>query len=97
MKKIVLALGLFGFATVLFAQQAPVKDNYPYHTLSKEVQKIQYKDVEYTPAEIKAGDPALTSGKAVQQRTEVKDRNVAVVTKGYPTWTISKGIARRNK
>jgi len=95
MKKISIIL-LFAVA-LPFVGSAQTKDNYPYWTISKDVQRIQYKNVELLPAKITTGNTAWNISKGVAQATASKDANVGkVTTSGYPTWTISKGVARMN-
>jgi hypothetical protein len=83
-----------GFQAV--AQTATEKSNYPYHTISKDVQKIQFKNVEHVPAKITMTSPAMTQTKGTAQilaKNEGTERKMVRV--GYPAWTISKGVARR--
>lgn len=97
MKKIGLILLLAGVATLTYGQDTPVrKDNYPYWAISKGVQKMQFKDVTFAPAKVSVGDVAVTSSKGVNriQAASTTDRTAVVRTTGYPTWTISKGVAR---
>ena len=99
MKKLMLVLGFAGFTSLLFAQDEVKKDNYPYHTLTKKVQKRQYRNVEYTPAEIIVGEPSHVVGKSVHKRADATadGRQATVALTGYPKWVISKGVARRGK
>jgi len=78
------------------AQSEERTDNYPYWTISKDVQRIQYRDVVFVPAKITTG--AWNVSKGVQQlavnRAPKSTGQVSMT--GYPSWTISKGVARMN-
>jgi hypothetical protein len=93
MKKVMIMV-LFAFGvTGAIAQTTPSQN--PDWTISKGVQRMQYKDVKYIPVRIEAGDVALVSSKGIHQ--QVAQQNVKrgrVGMTGYPSWTISKGAAR---
>jgi hypothetical protein len=93
MKKLSIVVLLVGFGLAATAQSNPRKDNYPYWTISKDVAKLQFKNVEYLPAKILVGDPAWTIAK-IYTPASAKTSRGKVVTSGYPTWMISKGAAR---
>lgn len=78
------------------AQTKERTDSYPYWTISKDVQRMQYKDVVFVPAKITTGDLAQNVSKGVHQLSANRDTNVTgkVAMTGYPAWTISKGVAR---
>lgn len=95
MKKLTLVFFFAGItAMVANAQDAP-KSSYPYWTISKDVQRMQYKNTIFTPAVISTGD-AVPVSKGVQQlqANKTSRRKDMISTNGYPTWTISKGAAR---
>lgn len=97
MKKIGLILFLAAATTLTYGQDTEArKDNYPYWTISKGVQKMKYADVTFAPAKVTVGDAALTTSKGVNkiQAANATKRTAVVRTSGYPTWTISKGVAR---
>ena len=79
------------------SQASNEKSNYPYSTISKEVHKIQYKNVKHVPAKITMVSPSLVQSKGTAQllNKNVKSENRKLVRVGYPAWTISKGVARR--
>ena len=93
---ILLFSAVLPFAAI--AQSKPNTDNYPYWTISKDVQRIQYKDVAFVPAKITTGDIAWNISKGVQQRQVGQQQQPTgkVRTTGYPSWIISKGAARLN-
>ena len=91
----VIIIFFLGFGAM--AQSSREKSNYPYHTISKAVQKIQFKNVEHVPAKITMVSPVTTQIKGTAQiltKNEVAV-NRKLVRVGYPAWTISKGVARR--
>jgi hypothetical protein len=97
MKKLGLVIILItGVALAAQAQNTDKTDNYPYWTVSKDVQRIQFRDVRFVPAKITTGDVAWNVSKGVQQmnaRRSARQTGVVAMT-GYPSWTISKGVAR---
>ena len=76
------------------AQDGRVRqENYPYWAISKDVQRIQYRDVTFAPAKITTGTGGWVVSKGVQRKA---DGSQGTVTKtGYPSWIISKGAARK--
>lgn len=96
MKKLTLVVFFTSLLAVTAnAQDAPRSSSYPYWTISKDVQRMQYKNTILTPAVISTGD-ALPVSKGVQQLQANKTprRKGMISTNGYPAWTISKGVAR---
>lgn len=85
-------------STTLATQAQEVKsDSWPYWTVSKDVQRLRAKNVEYKPAEIRSGnaDWAIAKGvHRVKQAPQTTPGGRQVAMTGYPTWTISKGVAR---
>ncbi|HEY3406206.1 MAG TPA: hypothetical protein VGK59_22620 [Ohtaekwangia sp.] len=95
MKKLSIIFFLTG--SLAFAAQAQDgkarQDNYPYWTISKDVQRIPYGNVTFVPAKITTGTGGWVISKGVQRKPEEAQ---GVVTKsGYPSWIISKGAARK--
>ena len=80
------------------AQSNERTDSYPYWTISKDVQRMQYKDVAFVPAKIATGGTAWSISKGVQQLSANREQKSTgqVRMTGYPSWTISKGVARMN-
>jgi hypothetical protein len=77
------------------AQEANIKkDTYPVWTISKGVQRLQFKDMSFVPAKIALGDVAFVASKDVHKKS-IEKRSGFVATNGYPTWAISKGVARQ--
>ena len=104
MKKLMACLCLTaGFALTTFAQEREItRETYPYHTISKGVQQLQFKNTTYVPAKITTGDLATVSGKGVNKFSTRRSNDfTAVQMTGTPSWVISKGVARmqyeRNK
>lgn len=96
MKKVTLVLFFASLMAVAAnAQDAPRSSSYPYWTISKDVQRMAYKNTILTPAVISTGDVVPVS-KGVQQLqvNNTPRRKGMVSTNGYPAWTISKGAAR---
>jgi hypothetical protein len=97
MKKIIAGLYLIaGVSLNVFAQEGKTKTNYPYHLISKDVQRLQFRNYEFVPARISTGDLATLSSKGVNQINAKKatQQTGTVVTGGTPSWVISKGMAR---
>lgn len=80
------------------AQSTERTDSYPYWTISKDVQRMQYRNVAFVPAKITTGDAAWSISKGVQQLSTKGDQTLTgqVRMTGYPSWIISKGVARMN-
>lgn len=96
MKTAAFILAFFLVTAVSAQAQETRKDNWPYWTLSKGVQKIQHRNVTFAQPNIKTGngDWAISKGVA-KMNAQKSDKPVGtVVLGGYPTWTISKGVAR---
>ena len=89
---------LVGFFAVEAMAQTTKKSNYPYYTISKEVARLQFKNIEHVPAKITLVSPVLTQSKGSTQllaKKEELSKERVLVRFGYPAWTISKGVARR--
>jgi hypothetical protein len=96
MKKI-LALAVLMSAVVFGAQAQRSTSTYPHWTISKEIQKQQFRNVIYTPSVLTTSSDARVASKgivAVQNRgTAVRTGRVS--TGGTPSFVISKGVARK--
>lgn len=98
MKRILAGICLVaGFSFAAVAQENAAKsETYPYHTISKDVQRLQFRNVEFTPARITTGDLLTVSSKGVSRisasRSAATPSNVQL--KGMPSHVISKGVAR---
>ena len=91
MKKSIL---LIAFSIVSLGAVAQ-SESYPFWTISKDVQKIQFRNSLYTPAEIKTGTTLpYVKGVAVLQNREAAKSSVAVRMDGIPSSVIQKGVAR---
>ena len=95
-KKMTLSmLMLFGLALAAYAQRV---EKYPVWTNSKDVQKIQFKNSQYTPAAVSTTDLVSLSSKGIS-RVGYKSSPTSssqVQMTGMPSSVISKGIARMN-
>ena len=97
MKKIIAFLFLCFVAAGTFAQDNPVrKSNYPYWTISKDVQRMQYSNVEYTPATIVTGNSTthLSKGISLASVRRSSEATGTIKMTGMPSSVISKGVAR---
>jgi hypothetical protein len=95
MKKLGLILLFAGFGDIVAnAQETPKKTNYPFWTISKDVQRLQFKNSIYVPSIIRTGDVPVSKGIQQLHVSRSPKRTGTVAMTGYPTWTISKGVAR---
>lgn len=89
-----LIVGFLGFNAT--AQNSNKKSNYPYYTISKEAARLPFKNIEHVPAKITLVSPAVTQSKGnVKNLMKVESEERKVTRVGYPAWTISKAVARR--
>ena len=99
MKKLSFVVLLAAFAAISANAQETTQrsDNYPYWTISKGVQRLAYKDVNFLPAKITTGNGAWAVSKGVARLTaeQAPASGARVAMSGYPAWTISKGVARQ--
>jgi hypothetical protein len=94
MKKMIFTLSLMIAGFALYAQDEPKAERFPIHTISKDVQKIQFRNSVYVPSAAVAGEnPQLTVSKGVyrNQSSRVYGR---IKTTGTPSHVISKGVAK---
>ena len=75
------------------AQSAPT-ESYPYWTISKSVQQLQFKNKQYVPSTIYTGDNNWAISKGVQRMNQSSTAQQKLKTGSRPTWYISKGAAR---
>ena len=95
MKKLIGTLLLLSIAaTAGLAQEKEESSNYPYWTISKEVQRMQYKAVQFTPVVVTTGGASAIT-KEVQKINYQPAKVVTVKMTGTPPHVISKGVARR--
>lgn len=96
MTRTIKLLALFFLAPVFMAtaQKTEKQDSYPYWAISKDIQRVQYKNTLHIPVKIALGDVRSSVSKSIH-RNNGPVRQGTVSTTGYPTWTISKGIARQ--
>lgn len=97
MKKIIALLCLFFVAAGAYAQDGQnKKSNYPYWTISKDVQRMQYSNVEFVPATIETGNSVVHVSKGIALTSVSRSSRATGVVKmtGMPASVISKGVAR---
>lgn len=98
MKQVIKLMVFFFLVPVVItnAQETNKTDNYPAWTISKGVQQNQYKNIAYAPAKIKLADVRASLSKDIHKikNTQPSQKGNVILT-GYPTWTISKGVARQ--
>lgn len=94
MKRILLILSFIGVASLTTHAQSLEKSNYPHWTISKGVQKIQFKNIEYIPAEVTTGSSSIAVSKDIQKANRPAESSGVVTTSGTPDWVVSKGVAR---
>jgi hypothetical protein len=100
-----LKLGLLGlFLAGAFVVNAQTNNSHPW--ISKDVQKIANKkmlnDVDYKASHIEAttvGYPAVAMSKGVHKVSASSEISTSatkgnMISKGYPYWTVSKGVQR---
>ena len=98
MKALSIIILLVGFVGIQSMSQASrKKSNYPYHTISKEVQKLPFRNVDHLPAKIVLTEAITFSAKGSARilASSKSEAERAVTRRGYPSWTISKGVARQ--
>ena len=95
MKKLFSIIGLIVLGTIAANAQSTTSESYPYWTISKGVQQLQFKNLEYKPAAIVTGNGGWTVSKGVHQTNANVAATGRVQTSGRPTWFISKGAARQ--
>lgn len=97
MKKLSIIFLLSGLvAFTAQAQENKSQDNYPYWTISKDVQRIQFNNVTFLPAKITTGNAGWVTSKGVHRAAATSEVASGTVAKsGYPSWVISKGVARQ--
>lgn len=89
---------MFFVAGVMFAasaQSGEKKDNAPVW-ISKDVQRLQFRETGYTPAVVTTGaaGPVVSKGVAAASARRAARPAVRIVTGGTPSWVVSKGVAR---
>jgi hypothetical protein len=92
MKKNILLLFACFISVASMAQQA---ESYPIWTISKDVQKIQFRNSQYTPSEVKtATQVPYAKGIAVLQNRQTSKISRSIRMDGMPSNVIQKGVAR---
>ncbi len=86
-----------GFSFAATAQDGASKsERYPHHIISKDVQRLQFRNAEYKPARITTGDLNAVSSKGIARVVAKSSSHTYtnVQMKGMPSHVISKGVAR---
>jgi hypothetical protein len=93
-KSALLAVSLLFLGSGVFAQQkSSDKSNYPYWTISKEIQRMNFRNTVQQDASISTGNAVVVS-KHVNKINARPVRTGIVVRTGTPASVISKGVAR---
>ncbi len=91
MKKLSLIFLIVAAPFFLRAQESA--SNFPYWTISKDVQRLAYRTTFYAPLTIEVTDVSAFVSKNIHRKRRVTTGKVELP--GYPTWTISKPVARQ--
>jgi hypothetical protein len=94
MKKLLSIICLVAVVSITANAQRLSTESYPYWTISKGVQQLQYKNLQYVPSTVYTGNGSWTISKGVQKINETSTPTVKVKTGGTPSWVVSKGAAR---
>lgn len=95
MKKI-LTLALLLGTISLTANAQRSTSNYPYWAVTKEVQKHQFRNVLYSPANVTTAGVIVTSKGIANFQANREVRSTAKVKmQGTPSFVVSKGVARK--
>jgi hypothetical protein len=96
MKKVMMGLCLGVFASISVFGQTPAsekKTTYPYWTISKDVQRMQFRDYQMEMPRITTGNVVFSS-KGIHRFTTKQEASGTVQMTGMPSYIISKGVAR---
>jgi hypothetical protein len=96
MKKVMMGLCLGVFASISVLAQTPAsekKTTYPFWTISKEVQRMQFRGYQMEMPLITTGT-AVFSSKGVHNFNRKQGASGTVQMTGMPSYVISKGVAR---
>jgi hypothetical protein len=78
------------------AQDNAKQETYPYWTISKDVQKLQFRNTSYVPAIAATGSNSMVVSKGVHNAGQPESTITGRVRKtGTPAWVVSKGVARQ--
>ena len=94
MKKVSLIFLIVAAPLFLRAQDSTTTgSNFPYWTISKDVQRLTYQKTVHAPLTIEVTDISTLVSKNVHRKKTSDTRHATL--SGYPTWTISKPVARQ--
>jgi hypothetical protein len=95
MKTLMIVAGLMLTCFTMNAQDTAIKNTYPVWTISKDVQKIQFRNTENVAAIAVTGSNSMTVSKGVHTARQPESTVTGRVKKtGTPAWVVSKGVAR---
>ena len=94
--KAIIVLCVATFASVnLFGQRIdPGKITHPIWVISKDVQRLQFRNSVYEGGALIAGDGSIAVSKGVNRINAKKRSNTPIIRSGMPSHVISKGVAR---
>jgi hypothetical protein len=96
MKKVMIGFCLGVFASISAFGQTPASEKtttYPYWTISKDVQRMQFRGYQMEMPIVKTGN-AIFSSKGVHRFATKQEASGTVRMTGMPSYVISKGVAR---
>jgi len=95
MKTLMIVAGLMLTCFTMNAQDNGNKNTYPVWIISKDVQKIQFRDTENVAATAVTGNNSMVVSKGVHASRQPKSTVTGPIRKtGTPAWVVSKGVAR---
>ena len=93
MKTVSLIFMIVAAPFMLRAQEVSTPSNYPHWAISKDVHRLAYLKVPYAPPKIEVIDISALVSKNIHRKP--RSRKGSVAFGGYPSWTISKPVARQ--
>jgi hypothetical protein len=85
----------FALASFVVNAQDSKQETYPYWTISKGVQQLQFKNATYVPSIAVSGENSIVVSKGVHTAGRSQSKVNGTVRKtGPPSWVISKDVAR---
>lgn len=95
MKTLLIVAGLMVTCFTMHGQDNGIKNTYPVWTISKDVQKLQFRNTENIAATAMTGNNSMVVSKGVHSTRQPESTITGRVNKtGTPAWVVSKGVAR---